>query len=230
MFPTTRWTLIRQASTESTDDSRKALEELCQQYAGPVFAFIRRRVSSHESAEDATQEFFSKLINGTLLSRADRDHGRFRAFLLHAVRAFLADLHDYDNAIKRGGQVQHVSLQSDAIPQMMDHVTPEHEFELQWIRSLLHSALVQLQNEYRQTGREELFETLKTALDDGRHLSAHAAGQQLRMTEAAVRVALHRLRKRLGELIRQHIRDSVATADDVDDEFNKLMHILETNR
>lgn len=229
MFPNTRWTLIQQVALESSNDSKKALEELCQQYAQPVFGFVRRRISSHEEAEDVTQEFFAQLINGSLLERADQKQGRFRSFLLHAVRNFLADWHDRKQAVKRGGRVQHVTLE-DTAPAAMNSVTPEQEFELQWIRTTLGSAIGELETEYRETQRDELFDTLKGALDDTEKVSAREAGRKLRMTEPAVRVALHRLRKRLGQIIRQRIMDTVDSPENVDDEIQKLMQLLESNR
>lgn len=229
MFPNTRWTLIQQVTLESSDDSKKALEELCQEYAQPVFGFVRRRISSHEEAEDVTQEFFAQLINGSLLERADQTQGRFRSFLLHAVRNFLADWHDRKQAVKRGGRVQHVTLE-DTTPAAMTSVTPEQEFELQWVRTTLRSAILELETEYRETQRDELLDTLKGALDDTEKVSAREAGRKLRMTEAAVRVALHRLRKRLGQIIRQRIMDTVDNPENVDDEIQKLMQLLESNR
>ena len=165
MFPTTRWTLIRQVNHELTGDSRKALEELCQQYAQPVFGFVRRRISSYEEAEDATQDFFARLINGSLLQKADPQHGRFRSYLLHAVRDFLADLNDYKTAVKRGGRIQHVTLEPQTLFTKAGK-SAEQEFELQWVRTTLQAALNDLQSEYKLTQREHIFEALKGALDD----------------------------------------------------------------
>lgn len=207
-----------------------ALEELCQLYIQPVFAFIRRRVANHEQSEDATQEFFSLLIDGTLLQRADQNRGRFRSFLLHAVSGFLADLYDHDHAVKRGGKIQHVALELHLTAHANGNLSPEAEFDLHWVRSLLQSALEQLQQEYSKSDRSELFATLKSALDDGEKVNAAEASVKLRMTEAAIRVALHRMRKRLGQLIREQILATVQTAADVDDEIKKLMQILELNR
>lgn len=229
MFPITRWTLIQQVNDESANDSRMALEELCQQYAQPVFAFVRQRIKSHEEAEDATQEFFARLIDGSLLQKADQERGRFRSFLLHAVRDFLADLHDYKNAVKRGGRVQHISFEPQTTP-APSSLTAEQAFEQQWVRATLQAALAELETEYHTTDRQQLFETLKGALDDTEKITARDAALTLRMTEASVRVALHRMRKRLGQIIRQRILDTVEKPDDVDSEIKNLMQLLETNR
>lgn len=229
MFPITRWTLIQQVNDESPGDSRKALEELCQQYAQPVFAFVRQRIKSHEEAEDATQEFFAQLIDGRLLQKADQERGRFRSFLLHAVRNFLADLHDHKNAVKRGGRIQHVALVAET-PVVGSNATAEHAFELQWVRATLQAALIELEAEYKSTERQQLFDALKDALDDSEKVAAKETALKLRMTEAAVRVALHRMRKRLGQLIRQHILHTVEKPEDVDSEIKNLMQLLENNR
>lgn len=229
MFPITRWTLIQQVNDETRSDSRLALEELCQQYAQPVLAFVQRRVSSLQEAEDVTQEFFAQLINGRLLSRADPNRGTFRAFLLNAVRNFIADSKDRQNAVKRGGQVNHVSLeptgQVDA-----GEVTAEQAFELQWVRSTLSAALLELEQEYRESDKADIFEALKGALDESAQVTAREAGRTLKMTESAVRVCLHRMRKRLGQLIRRHIQNTVEKAEQVDDEIRNLMQLLEANR
>lgn len=224
-FPVTRWTLIQQAIQTPSAQADVALSDLCQMYADPVFAFIRRRVDTVELAEDLMQEFFADLLNGKLLGRADPEVGRFRSFLLHALRGFLADRHDYRSAQKRGGQVIHVSLAATQIEPRHD-VTAEQQFELRWIRTLLARAIEQLGEEYQQSDRAPLFETLKGQLDGNRPQSAEVA-EQLGMSDAAVRVALHRMRKRLGEVIREQIAESVPGQTDVDDELQNMKRILE---
>jgi len=229
MFPITRWTLIQQVNDETRTDSRLALEELCQQYAQPVLAFVQRRVSSRQEAEDVTQEFFAQLINGQLLSKADPNRGTFRAFLLNAVRNFISDSNDRRQAIKRGGHANHVSLQvTDGLDAR--EVTAEQAFELQWVRATLAAALQELEHEYREAGKSDIFDALKSALDDSARVTAAQVGQSLKMTESAVRVCLHRMRKRLGQLIRRHIQNTVEKADQVDDEIRSLMQLLESNR
>lgn len=229
MFPITRWTLIQQVNDETRTDSRLALEELCQQYAQPVLAFVRRRVSSPQEAEDITQEFFAQLIDGRLLSRADPGRGTFRAFLLNAVRNFIADSSDRKNAIKRGGQANHVSLESHDSPDT-GTATAEEAFELQWVRVTLNAALQELEQEYRAAQKGDIFDALKGALDDSAKVTASTTGRELKMTDAAVRVCLHRMRKRLGQLIRKHIQNTVEKAEQVDDEIRNLMQLLESNR
>lgn len=226
-FPTTRWTLIRQAGVASPE-SRQALESLCQQYAGPVLGFVRYRVSSPEKAEDIAQGFFARLLEQGLLDRADSERGRFRTFLLHALRNYMADMHDFDNAQKRGGDKQVVSLAASGVLEPADAATPEQQFDKQWVRTLLEHALTRLEQEYRDTQKGDLFDALRTFLDSDTSPPMGQVAAQLNMSEAAGRVALHRLRKRLGQLIRLEISETVPTAADVDDELSRLKQIVES--
>ena len=206
--------------------SRAAMTSLCEAYADPVLAFIRRRVESREQAEDMAQEFFSRLISGELLQRADPEIGRFRSFLLHEVRCYLADARDFENALKRGGDVVKVSLSAAAV-EPMHETTPEMEFELRWVRALLRRALQQLESEYQDGSRCQLFLALKEQLDSGRKVPTRQIAAELRMSDAAVRVALHRMRTRLGLLIRQEIADTLPVSADIGDEIMNLKRVLE---
>jgi RNA polymerase sigma factor (sigma-70 family) len=229
-FPTTRWTLIRQAVAEPSGESRAALEELCRRYTPPVLAFIRRRSDSPEMAEDLTQEFFARLLQGELLQRADAELGQFRSFLLHAVGNFLSDAKDFVNAKKRGGGITLISLSGDRPLEPMTHLTPDHEFEALWARTVLQRALDALQMEYQQADREPLFQSLKDQLDGGKPTPAHHLAENLHMSEGAVRVAIYRMRQRLGELIRDEVSETVPAQTDVDDELRRLRQALETAR
>lgn len=228
-FPTTRWTLIRQAALLPTEESRAALEELCTHYRAPVLQFIRNRVSGSEIAEDLTQEFFSKLIRGALLQRADQDRGQFRSFLLHAIRGFLIDARAQALAEKRGGAVHHVSISE---PDGIDPEGPlsaDREFDLQWARTVLSRSLDRLQQEH--TGpRHPLFEALKDSLDGSRKVEGRQMAEQLGMSEGAMRVALHRMRIRLGQIIREEVADTVPSGSDIDEEIRALRKVLETGR
>lgn len=227
VFPTTRWTLIRQASTP-TPESTQALESLCQQYSGPVLAFVRHRVSTPEKAEDVAQGFFAKLLERDLLQRADEDRGRFRTFLLHALRGYMADVHDFDTAQKRGGGKPIVSFATSGVMEPHHAATPDQQFELQWVRTLLFRSLQRLQDEYQSTGKAQLFAALRKSLDAASNPPTRELADQLQMSEPAVRVAMHRMRKRLGQIIRTEIAETVPKSSDVDDELARLMQILET--
>ncbi|MCA9058095.1 MAG: sigma-70 family RNA polymerase sigma factor [Planctomycetaceae bacterium] len=229
-FPTTRWTLIRQAAGQPGAASRVALEELCRFYAGPVFRFISRRVTRREEAEDATQEFFSQLLAGSLLDRADRNAGQFRSFLLHAVRNFLSDRRDYHDAVRRGGRVRHVTLDEADLPAALNHLNADEEFEVHWARTVLQRALNRLQQEYCAADRESLWLALQSQLDqDGIESQLELAGR-LQMSHSALRVALHRMKRRLGCLIREEVAETVPHYDDVEEELMRLRAILEKKR
>ena len=228
-FPKTRWTLIRQAAVALTLESRAALEELCRHYGDPVLAFVARRVASRETAEDLTQEFFARLIRGELLAKADPDRGRFRAFLLNAVRDFLADAHDHATAQKRGGDVKHFSLTTTVIAEPMTRLSADQEFDVRWARTILQRSLDRLQKEHLD-GRSAIFDALKGSLDASDRMNGRELAGQLNMSEGAVRVALHRMRQRLGQLIREEIAETVPTGTDIDDEILNLRKTLESSR
>lgn len=228
MFPTTRWTIIRQAATPASH-AKTALEELCTNYSGPVLAFFRRRMTSPEAAEDLTQEFFTKLVSGDLLERADPGFGRFRSFLLKAARDFLADAHDRTQAAKRGGGVVHLAIDAAGLSEPATNQSPEDEFEALWGRRVLQRAFDRLQADYAD-GRAELFDVLKSSLDATDKLSTREASSRLMMSESAVRVALHRMRQRLGVLIREEVAETVSDGSDIDDELLRLRRALEHKR
>lgn len=224
-FPETRWSIIHRAAGEPSTESRAALEELCCAWSEPVLAFVQRRVPSREQAEDVTQDFFAHLIGGELLNRADRNAGRFRSFLLHALRNFLADKHDFDQAQKRGGNRDFISIDATDL-QPMQGLTPEAEFDRRWVHSLLRRCLTVLAAEY-QGSRSRLFDALSSQLDSNERPQTQQIAAELGMTDGAVRVALHRMKTRLGDLIRQEIADTLPPKADVDEEIKELKQILE---
>lgn len=224
-FPETRWSIIHRAAGEPSIESRAALEELCSAWSEPVLAFVQRRIPSREQAEDLTQDFFAHLISGELLNRADRDTGRFRSFLLHALRCFLADQHDFQQAQKRGGNRVIISIDAAEL-QPMQGLTPEAEFDQRWVRSLLSRCLTKLAEEHPGS-RRRLFDALSSQLDSNERPQTQQIAAELGMTDGAVRVALHRMKTRLGDLIRQEIADTLPPAAPVDDEIRQLKQILE---
>lgn len=229
VFPTTRWTLIRQAAASPTEESRTAMEELCRRYRTPVLQFIRRRVVQSEQAEDLTQEFFAKLVRGDLLHRADQNRGQFRSFLLHVVRQFLLDERDRLMALKRGAGQIHQSLDEGSVEEPSGSASAENEFDLVWARTLLQRSLDRLQREYSDQ-RSVLFETLKDSLDGAKPAAGAELAIRLGMSEGAIRVALHRMRTRLGQLIREEVADTVPSGSDIDEEIRLLRKTLEQRR
>jgi RNA polymerase sigma factor (sigma-70 family) len=229
VFPTTRWTLIRQAATAPTDESRTAMEELCRRYRTPVLRFVRRRVNNAEQAEDLTQEFFTRLVRGDLLQRAEQDRGQFRAFLLHVLGQFLLDERDRAMALKRGAGMTPQSLSQDSAIDPAGFGDAEQEFDLAWARTLLQRAVDRLQQEYSDQ-RSALFDSLKDSLDGARPMARAELAARLGMSEGAIRVALHRMRTRLGQLIREEVADTVPSGSDIDDEIRLLRKTLEQRR
>lgn len=229
VFPTTRWTLIRMAATSPTKESRAALEEMCHRYRASVLGFIARRVRNGQQAEDLTQDFFSKLIQGDFLQRADQQRGQFRCFLLHVIRQFLFDEHDRMMAVKRGAGVMTQSLNEGDITEPTVTDSAEEEFDRSWAKTLLQRSLDRLQQEYAGP-RSQLFDSLKDNLDGTHSLSGAELADRLGMNEGAVRVALHRMRTRLGQLIREEVADTVPSGSDIDDEIRLLRNALGKSR
>lgn len=232
-FVTTQWTRVLQARGDS-QESKAALSDLCAAYYEPVFAFIRRNAIDEESARELTQEFFARLLARDSISRVDPKLGRFRSFLLAAVKHFLADRYDYEQRLKRGAGQSTVSIEaaSDTSPggaQLPDARTPspDLQFDRKWALTLLDRALVQLARVHEESGKAAHFEVLKPWLTgDGEEISQADAAAQLGMNEGAVKVAVHRLRRRFRELIRNEIGQTVSDPAQVDQELHCLFQAL----
>jgi RNA polymerase sigma factor (sigma-70 family) len=226
-FATTRWSLVAAAKDPA---ARQALAELCELYWYPVYAFVRRRGNSAADAGDLTQGFVARLIETAGIARADPDKGRFRSYLLGAVRHFLANEQDRAAARKRGGGRAIGSLDlADAerryAAEPADDRTPEQLFERRWALTLLDGVLAGLRSEYAAAGQELMFDRLKSSLTgEGAPYSEAAAA--LGMTEGAVKIAAHRLRRRYRDRLRTAIAETVATPDDVEAEIRDLFTIL----
>ena len=234
-FRTTRWTLVRAAGGAPESERRSALESLCAAYWPPVYAFVRRQGATPVLAEDLTQGFFARLLEKDGLRQADPERGRFRSFLLGALRHFLANEDERERAQKRGGGRALLSLDSCALRGIEDGLgleppsdpTPEREFERAWARSVLERARERLAEEQAQAGKSPQWRALEPHLarHDERGQGAGLA-QTLGISENAVRVALHRLRRRFGELVRDEVRETVGPGE-VEDEVRVLLRALE---
>lgn len=209
-----------------------ALASLCQTYWYPLYAYVRRRGYPTEDAQDLTQEFFARLLGECWLTQADPQRGRFRTFLLSAMSHFLANEWDKARAQKRGGGVQLVPLQLDAAEtrygkEPADAFTPEQAYERRWAVTLLDEVLARLQNECASEGDSQLFETLKPCLaGESGHQPYAALASKLRLSEGAVKVAVHRLRQRFRKLLRQEIANTVLRPEEVDEEMHHLFAVL----
>ena len=232
VFVTTRWTRVLQARGDSTE-AKTALSDLCAAYYAPVHAFIRRNAPDEDSARDLTQEFFARLLTRGGIDHADPQRGRFRSFLLGAVKHFLADMRDHDRRLKRGAGQAIESLDARAgSPSGPEEPSsnaagPDQEFDHKWALTLLSRALAAMAQEYKEAGKSVQFEALKPWLTgDDEHISQAEAARQLGMNEGAVKVAIHRLRRRLRDVIKNEISQTVKDRADIDLEMHDLLEAL----
>ncbi len=232
VFATTHWSLVLAAAQPDSARAHAALARLCQTYWYPLYAYVRRRGYAAHDAQDLTQAFFLRLLERRWVADADRDRGRFRTFLLTALQRFLADEWDKGRAQKRGGGVPHIPVQLDSAEtryghEPADELTPEQSYERRWALTLLDTVLQNLRAEYARTGKGELFARLSACLVGGRDTQPYAelAGL-LGMNEGAVKVAVHRLRQRYRQLLRDEIAQTTAQPGDVDDELRHLFAVL----
>ena len=231
-FVTTHWSVVLTARRSDTTRAQAALCRLCQAYWYPLYAYVRRRGYQAHDAQDLTQEFFARLLAQNWLAQADRDRGRFRTFLLAALSHFLANEWDKARAQKRGGGVQIVPLQLDTAETRYGHepadpLTPEQSFERRWALALLDEVLKRLGQEHAAAGTEKLFDLLKPCLVGDRQAQPYAAlAAELGMTEGAVKMAVHRLRQRYRQLLREEIANTVADPVEVTEEMHHLFAVL----
>jgi len=229
-FPTTRWTLVIAAADTQRKDARSALVSLSEGYWYPLYAYIRRRGYPADQAQDLTQEFFIRVLEGRYLDRADPEKGRFRAFLLTSMKFFLADEADRNRAQKRGGgtvlSLEFSSGEDRYQREPAHNETPERIFEQRWALSVLDRVVEKLRNEFVHHGRPEHFERLKVFLLGQSDAPYAALAREMNTSEGALKVAIHRLRKRYRELFRQEIADTVADPAEVDPELRFLAAAL----
>jgi RNA polymerase sigma factor (sigma-70 family) len=232
VFPNTRWSAVLAAGRSDTTRAQVALEKLCATYWYPLYAYVRRRGYSAPDAQDLTQAFFACLLERRWVAGADRERGRFRTFLLTALSRFLSNEWDKQCAQKRGGDVVHVPVQLDTAEiryghEPADNSTPEHCYERRWALTLLDTVLLRLRTEYEGEGKPEVFTALGGALVGSTDSLPYAAlGTQLDMSEGTVRVAVHRLRKRYRQLLREEIAQTTADPGEVDEELRYLLTVL----
>jgi len=232
-FATTRWSLIRAAAGDNVQ-ARQALEALCSTYWYPLYAYVRRRGFQPASAQDMTQAYFTHLLDGERFQAADPERGRFRSFLLKSLQNFLSTERRRERAAKRGGGRATLSLDFEQGEERYsrepaDTDTPERLFERRWALTLLETTWARLCDEYRQSGKGPLCSALQPHLHgDVDRIPLAELATHLEMSPDAVKVAAHRLRRRYRELLRQAIRDTVDTAEEVDDELMRLMDALGT--
>jgi RNA polymerase sigma factor (sigma-70 family) len=231
-FQSTHWTVILAAGGKHTPESEVALEKLCATYWFPLYAYVRRRGHSREDAEDLTQAFFAAFLAKNYLDHVSAERGRFRAFLLTSLKHFLANESDKSQRQKRGGGATHLSLDwQSADTQFQVAATtqqsPDQAFDREWAVALLGKVVERLEAEAVAAGRARQFAELKVFLTAEKGALPHAAAAEaLGMDEGAVRVAVHRLRKRFRELLRDEIAQTLIDASDLDEEMRALIGAL----
>ena len=231
MFATTRWSLIAAARDGDSPPARQALAELCGIYWYPLFAYVRRRGHDRDEAQDLTQAFFTRLLEKNDLAAADPARGRFRSFLLTACQHFLANQHDHEQALKRGGGRTFVPIDFDDAERRYSNEpahdqTPERLFERRWALALLDRVLNRLCGEYEAAGKDGLFARLKGYLTGSDPSSYAEAALMLGISEGAIKVAVHRLRKRYRDLLRDEIAQTLDHPTHIDDEIRALFFAL----
>jgi len=228
IFATTHWTVVLAAGRQHSPQAARALEELCRTYWFPLYAYVRRRGYAREDAEDLTQAFFTRLLEKNSFASLDAGKGKFRAFLLASVKHFLANARDKAHTLKRGGGSIPLSLDwQTADTQFQVAATgepgPDQAFDREWAVALLARVIERLQNECAVDGKANLFEQLKLFLTAGNDEPAQGeVAQALGMEAGAVRVAIHRLRKRYRQLLRDEIAHTLTDQAMVDDEMRAL--------
>jgi RNA polymerase sigma-70 factor (ECF subfamily) len=227
-FASTRWSLVMAAAERDSPEGQAALATLCRLYWYPLYAYARRRLPQAQDAQDLTQGFFACLLDKDYLRQADRQRGRFRAFLLTAFKHFLAREQERAQALKRGGGRRFFSLDFEQGEQRY-HQEPSHEatpeslYERSWALTLLEQGLTRLREELAGAGKEELFERLKGTLTiEATPRSYGELAAELGMSAEALKVAVHRLRRRYGELIRAEIAQTVTAPEEIEDELRAL--------
>ncbi len=232
VFCTTRWSVVLTARDgAAATRGGAALSELCRIYWRPLYGFARRAGRTPHDAEDLTQAFLAHLLRPGTLAGVRRDKGRFRSFLLASMKNFMADEWSRAGAQKRGGHrvvsLDAMSAESRFAAEPRDVRTPEQEFDRQWALRLLDEVLRRLEAEYAAAGQGELFEALRFALTgDGSGAPYDALAGELATTAGALRVAVHRMRKRYRALLREEIAGTLASSSDVDDELRCLLEAL----
>jgi RNA polymerase sigma-70 factor (ECF subfamily) len=229
---TTQWSQVLAARDGSDTEARAALESLCGTYWEPLYAFVRHQGSSPDEAGDLTQAYFAELLEKDFLSAVDPGKGRFRSFLLASMKNFLSHERERASAQKRGGGRRILSLDVEGAEQRYGvqptaEMSPDEAFEYRWAVTMLNRALERLQQDSSASGRAEQFEVLRQYLTSTAEETPYReAASRLRMSEGAVKMAVSRLRARLGQCLRAEVADTVADPSEIDDEVRQLLQAL----
>ena len=234
-FQTTQWSLILEAGQQGNPQSRVALAQLCEKYWYPLYCYARSRTGDPHAAQDLTQGFFAKVLEKNTVAAADPARGRFRTFLVTAFRNFMTNEWNKTHAQKRGGGRFHqswdFSTAEDRYRREPQHeVTPELLFDRQWALAVLNQALERVRDDYNRDGRLAVFERLQHCLTVEGDLPSYAElAEDLGMSPGAVKVAVHRLRRRYRDSLREEILQTIGDQRDVEDEIERLFAAFSTS-
>jgi len=232
-FMTTHWSIVRAAGDSSAPKHEQALSTLCQTYWFPLYAYLRRNGHDANEAADHTQAFFTQLLDKKYLRQVQPKPGKFRSFMLTALKHFVANQRKYDRAKKRGGGKNILSLNYDQAEnryalEPATNLSPEKLFEKSWALTVLTRTMERLEEELAAKNRQKLFEHLRAyVVAEQSAVPYHDLSDKLEMTEGAIRVAVHRLRQRCKEILRDEVAQTVATAEEVEEEIRSLFIALQ---
>jgi RNA polymerase sigma factor (sigma-70 family) len=227
-FVATRWSVVLAAGGTTSTEAQDALATLCQAYWYPLYSYVRRQGHTPHDAEDLTQEFFRRLLEKRYLAGIKQEGGRFRSFLLTALKRFLANEWDRSRAQKRGGLDTVISMDCAQAESRLGlepahDVTAEKIYERHWAQALLDRVLAALREEYAATGKQKLFESIGTSLSQPRGALPYATiARELKTTEAAIKMAVRRLRARYREHLRAEIAQTVSRPEEIEEEIRYL--------
>ena len=233
-FRTTHWSVVLLSAQSQVSGSRKALADLCQLYWYPLYAFVRRRGYSAEDAQDLTQGFFLSLLERKSLRQVGPEKGRFRSFLLASLKNYLFNAFDRENSIKRGGQIEFVTLDFESGEERYredagDSLTAEKIFDARWAMTLLDHAMARLRKEYALQGKTAIMDALRPFLDPincKRLPSYEEVAVKLLVSLGGVKTLIHRLRKRYNEFLREEVARTLTDPEAVDEEIHALCAAL----
>ncbi len=234
VFATTHWSMVLAAGTSASPQAAEALEKLCRVYWYPLYAYVRRQGHDVHEAQDLTQAFFARLLEKDYVSRASRERGRFRSYLLTALNHFLVDEWKRANRQIRGGGRQIFSLDEQTAEERYQHepvdeMSAEKIYQRRWAMTLLEQVLARLEKEFIDLGNAALFAELQVFLLGEQMAPPYAEiATKLGLTEGAVKAAVYRLRRRYRELLREEIAQTVAGPEDVEEELRALFAMLAT--
>lgn len=231
-FATTHWSVVLSARGEAHPEAHEALARLCQIYWAPLYAFLRRRGSTAHDAEDLVQSFFERFVAQDFLSQVQQEKGRFRSFLLAALRHHTANQHRHQQTQRRGGAWVPASLEEPGVLERCDAalatgLEPERIFDRVWAETVMAQAAAQVRHEYDAAGKQALYEGLRPWLAaEPKPGDYAAAAPGLGMSEGALAVAVHRLRQRFRQAVRAQVAHTVQAPQDIEEEMRYLRRVL----